>query len=285
MGVQVRIVVYAPDAEQADRACEASFRRIAALEDVMSDYRPESELMRLCAQAGGPPVHVSDDLFRVLERSQALSRLTQGAFDVTAGPFVRLWRTARRTGHLPSRGELEKARARVGWRKMRLDSEARTVELTVPGMMLDLGGIAKGYALDCALATLRRHGIERALIEAGGDIILGDPPPGRAGWRILIPHATPERQRVTFSNAAVSTSGDTRQYARVEGGVFSHIVDPRVGLRRAEPIVATVIGPDATTTDALATAACVLGRRRATEIVGAVADVTVYVRHVGGESD
>jgi thiamine biosynthesis lipoprotein len=144
MGVQVRIVAYAPDALAAERAARAAFARIAALEDLLSDYRPTSELMRLCARAGGRPVAVSPELFFVLARAQEMARRSDGAFDVTVGPLVALWRRARRSGALPTLRELRAARALVGWRKVRLDPSKRTVQLLTPGMQLDRAGSRRG---------------------------------------------------------------------------------------------------------------------------------------------
>src|SRR5205807_2426091 len=157
---------------------QAAFARVASLDASMSDYRQESELMRLCAKAGGPPVRVSDELFFVLRRAEEVSRRSDGAFDVTVGPVVRLWRRARRTQKLPDRDQLAQALARVGYKNVRLDARARTVQLLKPGMQLDLGGIAKGYAADEALKALKKHGVTRALVAAGGDVAMSGPPPG-----------------------------------------------------------------------------------------------------------
>jgi thiamine biosynthesis lipoprotein len=276
MGVQVSLIAYAPSRESADTACRAAFARIAALEDVMSDYRPDSELSRLCAQSGGPPVPVSEDLFTVLARAHHVAERSGGAFDATVGPYVQLWRRARRTGVLPERAEWRTAGRLVGYRRMALDAEERTVQLTREGMRLDLGGIAKGYALDEALATLREHGVTRALVSAGGDIALGDPPPGREGWRL----ASVERRgpRLILANCGVSTSGDTEQFVRIGDRRYSHIIDPRSGLRHGEPILATVIAPDAMTSDALATACVVLSEEKARVLVANTPGASAYIR-------
>ena len=276
MGVQVRIVAYAPGTDTGDRACRAAFKRIAELEDVFSDYRPKSELMRLCAKAGGPPVRVSDDLFTVLHRAHSISERSGGAFDATAGPYVRLWRQAKQAGELPSEEDWQAAAELVGWQKMRLDPDAQTVELLVPGMQLDLGGIAKGYALDGALKALRERGVTSALLQAGGEIVAGGPPPGRSGWRIRIAYGEPGRRYVRLANGALSSSGDTEQFVEIEGRRYSHIVDPRAGLRATEPLVVTVIGPDGITCDSLATAACVLGEQAATELIESHPAVRAY---------
>jgi len=186
MGVQARIVLYAPDSTMARSAAAAAFDRIAHLDGVMSDYRSDSELMQLCARAGQGPIRVSEDLFIVLDAAIDLARLSDGAFDVTVGPLVRLWRKARRAGSLPSSRDLQDAQARVGWELVTLDDRERTVALALPGMQLDLGGIAKGYAADEAVAAAREFGVGRILVEFGGDIVVGDPPPGSEGWEITV---------------------------------------------------------------------------------------------------
>jgi FAD:protein FMN transferase len=278
MAVQVKLTAYAPDAATAKPACEAAFDRMADLEDILSDWRPRSELNRLCAQAGGPPVPVSPDLFAVLQRALAVAEQTHGAFDPTVGPYVRLWREARKTGKWPAPDDWRKAGELVGWRRVHLYSEERAVQLQVPGMQLDLGGIAKGYILDRALDTLRLAKVPSALIEAGGDIAVGDPPPGRPGWRIRLWDATKDRRWLTASNEGVSTSGDTAQFVVIDGRRYSHIIDPLWGPRYGDPMLATVTAPDATTSDALATAAVVLGEKRSADLIGAMPGITLYVR-------
>jgi len=282
MGVRVTITLYARDAGTAQRACRAAFTRIAEIDQVMSDYRPNSELMRLCARAGGAPVRVSDHLFFVLQRAVLLSERTQGAFDVTVGPFVQLWRRARRTGQFPTQQELSEAKQRVGYQKVVLDAKRRTVQLLVPGMLLDLGGIAKGYALDRALEELRRRGVRRAMLEAGGDIVAGLAPPGTSGWRIRVANAPPSRQWVYLAKGAISSSGDTEQYVEYAGKRYSHIVDPRTGWGLTTRVAATVIARDGITSDSLATALCVLGEERGKELIRTVSGARAYIRQVSG---
>ncbi len=182
MGTLARIVLYAPDEATARRVADAGFARIAQLDAALSDYRESSELSRLCRQAGGPPVQVSGDLFRVLELAQEIARRSNGAFDVTAGPLVRLWRRARRRHELPAPDDVAAARALVGYRLLRLDEQQRAVRLEKPGMQLDLGGIAKGFAAGEALGVLAARGVRAALVAIGGDIAAGDAPPGSRGW-------------------------------------------------------------------------------------------------------
>jgi len=270
MGTLFEIVLYAPSEQVAREAARAAFARIAELDGIMSDYRPASELMQLSKKAGGPPVRVSGDLFDILARSQEISRLSEGAFDVTVGPVVRLWRRARRTRRLPDPKDLAHARARVGYNKVRLDAKERTVQLTIDGMLLDLGAIAKGYAAEAALEVLRHYGITRALVAASGDIAAGDPPPGAPGWKVAIApldKAAPPARFVVLRHAAVSTAGDAEQYVEIDGKRYSHIVDPHTGIGLTRRSSATVVARDGTTSDGLDTAVSVLGARTGVALV------------------
>lgn len=286
MGVQVRMVLYAPDTANAEDAARAAFARIAALEDVMSDYRPTSELMRLAARSGGPPVPVSDDLFAVLAQAQRLAARSGGAFDVTVGPYVRLWRQARRDGRLPSPEARERAAAKVGRQHVRLDSARQTVELRVPGMQLDLGGIAKGYAADEAIEALRERGIDRALVEIGGDVVVSGPPPGREGWRVRIENPAPGRPDTVLTHAAISSSGDTEQYVEIDGTRYSHVVDPRTGLGLTDRIAVTVVAPSGLLSDGLATLLGVLGPEQGVALVEAhYPGVAFSIRRAGNSEN
>jgi thiamine biosynthesis lipoprotein len=266
MGSMFRIVLYAPDELAANAASEAAFFRIKALDDMMTDYNPESELMRLCKAPPMHPVRVSPELFDVLHESQEIAKATDGAFDVTVGPMIQLWRTARKTKILPSPEAIAMAKVTTGYRKMRLDPKKQTVTLTVANMRLDLGGIAKGYAANAALKTLAGRGISRAMAAASGDIALGAPPPGKQGWEIgiaSIDHPDKGYTDTAFlSHAGISTSGDTEQHVDIAGKRYSHIVDPKTGLGLEERLGVTIIAPNATLSDSLATAVSVLGVER-----------------------
>ncbi|MBC7528352.1 MAG: FAD:protein FMN transferase [Chthonomonadaceae bacterium] len=283
MGVDVRIVVYAPNKLTAERACTAAFKRFAELDTIMSDYRLDSELMRLCSKAGGAPVRVSRDLFTVLQYAQKVAKQSDGAFDVTCGPVIALWRQSRKTHVLPLPEEIALARTRVGWRKMRLDARKRTVRLLVSGMKLDLGGIGKGYADDCAQKVLRHYGITCALVEAGGDIVVSNPPPHETGWKIGVVNATttPQTPLLFFANRAISTSGDTEQFVEIGGLRYSHLVDPRTGEALTDRIQVTVIAPNGLTSDSLSKVVSVLGREKGEAIAHTYRKVSVFVRFRG----
>ncbi len=263
MGTLVTITLYAPATARATNAARAAFERSAALDRTMTDYDPESELMRLCQRPVGVPTRVSDDLFDILQKARHFSELSDGAFDITVSPYVRLWRRARRLGAVPSADAIARAGRAVGYQNLVLDPARHTVSLLVPNMQLDLGGIAKGYAADRALAVLRRRGITRALVAASGDIAVGDPPPGQRGWRVGIGEVdAPSRQigtQLLLRAAAVSTSGDTEQFVEIQGIRYSHIINPKTGMALTNGIQATIVAPNATTTEGLSKPVCVLG--------------------------
>ncbi len=259
MGVEARLVLYTSDSTRAVDAARAAFQRIAELDAIMSDYREDSELMQLARAPAGTWVPVSAPLWVVLEQAQEFARLSGGAFDITAGPLVRLWRESRRTGELPDPAALSEARSRSGWSNLSLDPGQRAVRLAVAGMQLDLGGIAKGYAADEALAVLSEHGIDRALIEFGGDIVAGAPPPGRPAWQVRIDDPSGAPPVVHLTGTAISTSGDVVQFVEIDGVRYSHVIDPRTGVALQDRVAATVIAPSGILTDALATLAGVLG--------------------------
>jgi thiamine biosynthesis lipoprotein len=271
MGTSVRVVLYARDETAAGALADAAFARIRELDSILSDYRDDSELMRLSAGAGGPAVRVSDDLARVLDAAQGVARRSGGAFDVTIGPLSRLWRRARASGILPEAGELAAARRLVDYRCLEVDAERRTARLSRPGMVLDPGGIGKGFAADEALALLRGRGAPSALVSLGGDVAAGDPPPGADGWRIAIeplgPSSGPSASFRTVRNAGISTSGDAEQYLERDGIRHSHVVDPRSGAARTGRKGVTVVAASATLSDALSTAANVMGPERALPLI------------------
>lgn len=261
MGTLFRLVLFGPDEAAARDAAAAALARVSDLNRILSDYDPESEVSRLSRHPPGTAVPVSAELFALLEESQQLAVDSGGAFDVTVGPIVRLWRHARRAHRLPSPAERAVVLGAAGHAKLRLRADDRTVTLLEAGMALDFGGIAKGYAADAALAVLRQHGFPRAMVAAGGDLALGAPPPGTDGWRIeLAPFGGSLTAPLVLvaADVAVSTSGDAEQFVEFDGVRYSHIVDPRTALGLTHPCAVTIIARRGTQADGLATAGCVL---------------------------
>src|SRR3954471_618263 len=275
MGGPFRVAVYAADQSSADRAADAAYGRVDQLNQILSDYLPDSEISRLSQRTNnGPmeaPVVVSEDLFRVLASAQNIAEQSGGAFDVTVGPFVRLWKRARDMHELPTDERLEQTRPSVGYRNVRLDAQRRTVQLLAPRMRLDVGGLAIGYVTDQAVAAAAAAGAPIALVDGGGEISVGDPPPGQDHWLVAIQSLkNPEEmtgQYVRLRNNCVTTSGDTRRFIEIGGTRYSHIIDPRTGLGLTRRIGATVVCPDGMTADALDTAVCVLGPQKGIELI------------------
>ncbi len=277
LGTIVAVTLYAPTETVATEAATSAFARIQELNRIFSDYLEESEVTRLCRTAGsGTSVAVSLELFEVLSRSVALSAATDGAFDVTLGPVIKLWRAARRQRKLPDPQQLATARELVGWRNVKLNAEQRTVELLQSGMQLDFGGIAKGYIAQQVCDLLKERGLNRCLIAVAGDIVAGDAPLGgdgheTEGWKIGVapldkPDGPPSRI-LRLKNGAVSTSGDAFQFAEIGGVRYSHIVDPKTGVGLTQRSSVTVIAPDGTTADGLATAVTILGVERGLKLI------------------
>ena len=198
MGTRFAFTVYAASPKQAQTALDRANRRIAEIEEAMSDYRPDSEIRQLAVRAarqetakddrrqdhplgGFQPLSISRDLRSVLAAARRVGKLSGGAFDVSVSPLSQLWRKSKASGELPPADELASAKAVVGPQNWRLGEAGVTMK---PGVAFDLGGIAKGYALDESLKALKASGVNVALIDGGGDLIAGDPPPGRETWRV-----------------------------------------------------------------------------------------------------
>jgi thiamine biosynthesis lipoprotein len=281
MGTLFRIKLYAPNAPTAQRAFHAAFDRIDQLDKILSDYRPESELSRITQEAVGHPVRVSYDLFRVAQSAEQLSIGTNGAFDLTIGPLTHLWRQARQDHALPQRDAVQSALARCGYQKLHLDAGAQTVEFDAPRMLLDAGGIAKGYAADEALTVLANLGLHSALVAASGDLAFGDAPPGQPGWKIGIDSFDradkPFTRVLMLSNAAVSTSGNSEQHLEAGGKTYSHIIDPKTGMGLQDDLTVTAISQHGITADAAATAISVLGCEKGLAYTASQPDLAVFI--------
>ncbi|MEN3339882.1 MAG: FAD:protein transferase [Acidobacteriota bacterium] len=271
MGTLVRITVFARSEQAANDAFRAAFDRIAHLDRTLSDYQADSELNEVARTAVQRVTPVSDDLFAVLRASQDLAGATGGAFDITLGPVIRLWREARKTGRVPDPTALKDAASRTGFRKLHLDVNRRTVSFDMPGMALDVGAIAKGFAASEAIAVLSRLGVRSALVAVSGDLAFSDPPPGHRGWQIGVRSddaADPEVPRVLeLSHAAVSTAGSSEQHLDAGGRRYSHIIDPATGMGLMDDITVTVIARNGIDADGLDTAVSVIGADRGLALI------------------
>jgi len=281
MGTLARIVAVADGSAKARDGINKAFEAVESVERLMSDYDPESQLSEVNRRAFAEPVTVDPSLFEVLTAAVRYSKLSEGAFDVTVGPVVHLWRQARQTGQAPSPEAVENARKAVGWRHLKLDPDRRTVRFEVEGMRLDLGGIAKGYAIDRAIEAMRQAGALGGMVDIGGDIrCFGIPANGAKHWKIGLQDPRTEEKLVLLLNAddrAVATSGDYRRFVVVDNHRLSHIIDPGTAQSAQELSSVSVIAPTAMQADALATAVSVLQENRGLKLINAVKGVEAFL--------
>ena len=290
MGTILEATVYRPATATvlASADLEAAHGAVLKIDQLMSLYRSDSELVALNTQAGTGPIEVSAATFQVLQASQHYTRLSGGALDVTVQPLVQLWGfyTMERNS-IPSMEEIQAVLPRVGADRLELDGSAGTAALAT-GSRLDLGSIAKGYAIDQAIAELRARGVPAALIDLGGNIgVLGQPPSGRP-WAVGVEHPRKDSLigLLRFREGAIATSGDYDRYFEVEGRRFSHLLDPRTGWPAEGLYAVTVLAPNATAADALSTAAFVLGPERGMALLSDCEDVEgLLVQPLGEEAE
>lgn len=234
MGSTYSAAVYGEDRDRMERAVEAAFDEVQRLDDLLSNYKPESEWSRVNRKAADGPVKVSAEVFQLLEACRSYSEASEGAFDITVGPLMKLWGFYKGSGRLPHKVEVLTALRRVGWRQVELDPAAQTVRFARKGVEIDPGGIGKGYAVDRMIEVLKQHGITSALVSGSGSSIygLGAPPTEPRGWKTDI--RDPKNPRRTIATVylkdhSLSTSGSYEKFFRAEGRVWSHIMDPRTG--------------------------------------------------------
>jgi thiamine biosynthesis lipoprotein len=261
MGTLVVITAYGRKPADTVRAMDAAFDEIRRVDLVMSLHRADSELSRLNSSAARQALPVSEELFFVISNAVEIARQTDGAFDPTVAPLTRLWGFLWKSQRLPSSSELAAVLPRVDYRRIELDAVHHTVRFKTNGVEIDLNAIAKGYAVDCAIAKLRSAGIANAMVRAGGDLRVIGAPPGQSTWTIQIedPAKTSHRRTLNLRDAAVSTSGSYENYLVADGKRYSHILNPHTG-RPVEGVAScSVVAPTCKESDAWATALFVLG--------------------------
>ena len=265
MGVGCRIVIHHTDEQVARDAAAAAFERISSLNTVLSDYDKTSEANIVMHKSPNQWHRLSNDLTHALRRSFQLSELTDGAFDITHGRVYHLWRAAREDEQLPSQDKIEDALQHGGIEQFQLDGTR--VMFAKENVQLDFGGIGKGFAADEAMEVLQLADCPIAMIDFGGDIVVGDPPVESSGWAIVVELDHQPDQTLFLSNAAAATSGSTEQFLEVGGRRYSHIIDPRTGWALGNAPNVTIVASDGTTADALASAVSVLGIERGKAIL------------------
>ncbi|MGD8842392.1 MAG: FAD:protein FMN transferase [Gammaproteobacteria bacterium] len=283
MGTRITVELFHQNAAAAQQAAEAVLEEMRRVDRDMSPWIESSELARLNREAAVHPVAVSDELYKLIATSLQFSRLTHGAFDITFASvgFLYDYRAAVR----PNEGERKQATGLIDYRNLLLDEKAHTVRYAKPGVRIDLGGIAKGHAVDRCIALLRATGVEQALVTAGGDSrMIGESRKGKP-WNIGVRDPRDANKLVAvipLQDVAVSTSGDYQRYFEQDGVRYHHIIDPGSGDSARDMRSVTIIGPDATTTDALSTSVFVLGVERGLELVNRLPDIDAILVDSGG---
>lgn len=287
MGTVFTVVAYGRDRNYLAEVVDEVFDEVDRLDGQMSNYQPASELSGINREAGSRDVVVEPKLFHLLEDSFRYSRDTGGAFDITVGPLMKHWGFFRGQGRLPSPAEIEQVRTRVGYPHVMLDPHRRSIRFDTRGVELDLGGIAKGYAVDRAVEILRSNGISAALVSSGTSSIyaLGSPPNER-GWTVRVrdpydPHQVGDVLRL--QNYSLSTSGSYEKFFQLSGKTYCHIMDPHTGWPVEGMLSTAVLAPSTTQSDALSTSFFVLGPAGSHRYLAAHANLMVVFYQPAGK--
>ncbi|WP_157831488.1 FAD:protein FMN transferase [Confluentibacter flavum] len=279
MGTQIGLVFYDKDHKNADFLAKLVFKRIDELNRIFSNYLIDSEINRL-SETPYENVKVSKDLFRLLFISSVYSQKTFGSFDVTLGPLIELWKKAKSNKKIPLKSEIHFALGKTGHGHMEFPA-VDMIKLNKEGMQLDVGGIGKGFVADEIIALLANHGVRIALVDMGGDITVGDPPPNKEYWTLGFSFFNENGEEVfnklKLRNQAVATSGDLYQYELLDGKRYSHIIDPKSGMALSNNIQVTVIAPTGTMADAYASGISVLDMVEGEKVVRETPALEVYI--------
>jgi len=277
MGTRIAVEFWDEDKHHAKQCAEQVFSEMRRIDALMSPYKPDSELSRLNQQAADEAIQISEEMFNLLKKSLRMSQMSNGAFDITFSSVGHLYDY--REGIKPSEQEIQQSLERINFRHVVLDEKNHSVRFARPGVRIDLGGIAKGYAVDNGIAILDKCGIKGGLVSAGGDSrILGDR--GNRPWMMGIRHPRKKDAVVVvlpLSNTALSTSGDYERFFIEDGKRYHHIISPKTGKSVATTWSATVIGPDTTTTDALSTSLFVLGPAKGLQLVESLEGIDAVI--------
>jgi thiamine biosynthesis lipoprotein len=282
MGTVAHIIAVAPHAHDAQKGIDSAFAELERIEKLASTHLEDSEISKVNRLASKEPVHISDDIFEILQKAIYYSRLTSGAFDVSVGPLVELWKSAAEANELPSEEQLDSALSKVGFDKIILDANDKTVRFAVEGMEIDLGGIAKGYGIDRAAVALMDAGAVGGMVDVGGDIRCFGAPVGEKHWLIGLqdPNLAAKEQSLLvlkLNDSAVTTSGDYRRFVLVRGARHSHIINTHSGQSAASLSSASVIASKAVDADALATAVSVMGAGEGLKLIESLKDTEAII--------
>jgi len=270
MGSPFNIIFYHTDSADAVEIAHHCFLLIDSLNAIFSDYSTTSEVGMMAGQASVQNQKVSDELLEMILLSKQAWKRSGKTFDITIGTLSQLWRNAKQKNRFPTDAEINKAKQATGFNDLVINNADKTISLNKPGMRLDFGGIVKGYAAQKVINYLKSKNITIALADAGGDIAMSDPPPGKKGWSVGINLPEQENElwdkKLELKNCAVATSGDVYRYTVHNGKKYSHIIDPRTGYGVTSQRNVTVIAKDCVIADWLATACSILPVKKALKL-------------------
>lgn len=265
MGTEYTMDLYGANSTKLAGAAEQASEEVKRIDQLLSNYIPDSELSKVNREAYEHPVTVSPELFSLLQQCMTDSRESQGSFDITVGPLMKVWGFYKGSGRLPHRAEIRTALNQIGYQNVELDDAHRSVRFKKAGMSLDPGGIGKGYAVDKMAFVLRKNGVTSALISGGGSSIygIGAPPDDSRGWYIRIRDPKNEKKtaaEIYLKDNSVSTSGNYEKFFFAEGKLYSHIMDPRTGYPAEGMLSVSVIAPRTLDSEIWAKPYYILGR-------------------------
>ncbi len=271
MGTILEFKLYCEDREFCNKAISDAYSEVKRLDDMLSNYKEDSELSEVNSVAGTGKIHVSPEFIELIERSLFFSNLTNGAFDITLGKLIELWRQGQQSKVLPDSETVKKTISDcVGFDKIKLHSKEELIEINSQCVSIDFGGIGKGYAIDRAVSMLKKKGVESGIINFGGEIFAIGAPPGGSGWRVGIHNPLNSDEPLSFievKDMAVSTSGNYERFFVILGKNYSHIIDPRTGMPVETVPSVTVLSKSATDADALSTAISVMGKDKSADVL------------------
>ena len=283
MGTMFDVIVYHSPRGDAERAIQKAFDEITRLDQVLSHFKPDSDLSKLVREARKGFVAVEPSLYEVLQQSILFSQRSGGKFDVTIAPLLRTWQEAHARGHRPSDAEIDAARRCVGYEKIEVAAPGR-IRFASDCVEIDLGGIGKGYAVDRAIAVLKAAGVQHALVNAGSSSIAAiGAPPGRRGWPVRLGASVSGRTTLLLRDASISTSRQNFLPFESEAGAFGEILDPQTGAPAGSRLAVSVVAASAAVSDALSTTLLILSSGEAATLLEQCGDVSALWMSADGK--
>ncbi len=280
MGTNLEVTFAGIDEARADKAFSVIVAEFKRIENELSEWRGDTYVIKINKNAGKAPVAVPDELFMIINAAQTISRLTDGAFDITWASMWGLWDFTPGSQKVPEAKEVQKRLKKVDYREVSIDKGKKTVYLKKPGTAIGLGGIAKGYAVDSAMSLIDKMGIKNIIIKAGGDMRVQGTADGKHLWRIGIRHPRKKDKLLAslpLKDISISTSGDYEHFFIKDGVLYHHIINPRTGYPARGCRSVTILGPDTMTTDALSTAVFVMGPEKGLALVEKLAGIETII--------